>query len=286
MFTLPLAKAAGRFFAEVFGLPATNVDISKVPTLTEKELSVTASGQVVWEYPDAWPMWREAKAMLENAYRPAPEVIKHSLARRLDAYSAPSLSKNYRIYKKSADGKETYLMWFAGKNLPIYGVLLTEKPEEKQPVTVVIMPNGLADAPTYAAELDRLLAEGRTLLLANLTGRGMAQPKKFHPNVADTRIDFKADSDLIFLGDSLAAVLAREIVATCRVVANESDGAMPSILAVGEAAVWARFASCELDGVKIETHQEITLSSFFEDPFYNHDVVYTSRALGLARYLK
>ena len=285
-YTLPLAKAAGRFFAEVFGLPATNVDISNVPTLTEKELSVTESGQVVWEYPDAWPMWREAKAMLENAYRPAPEVIKRSLSRRLNAYSAPSLSKNYRIYAKNADGKVTHVMWFAGKNLPVHGVLVTDNPEKEQPVTVVLLPNGLADAPTYAAELDRLLAEGRTLLLTNLTGRGTAHPQKFHPSDAATRADFKADSDLMFLGDSLSAMLAREVVATCRVVANESGGVMPSVFAVREAAIWARFAACELDGVAIETFEELTLSSLFDDPFYNHDVVYTTRAHGLARYLK
>ena len=286
MFTLPLAKAAGRFFAEVFGLPATNVDTSNVPTLTEKELSVTASGQVVWEYPDAWPMWREAKAMLENTYRPAPEVIKRSLLRRLNGYSAPSLAKNYRIYAKGSGGKETYLMWYAGKNLPIHGVLLTENPDAEQPVTVVLMPNGLADAPTYAAVLDRLLAEGRTLLLANLTGRGTAQPQKFHPRDAATRADFKADSDLIFLGDSLCAMLAREVVATCHVVANESGGVMPSVFAVREAAIWAHLAACELEDVTVETHEELTLSSLFDDPFYNHDVVYTTRAPGLARYLK
>lgn len=286
MFTLPLAKAAGRFFAEAFRLPAKDVDISNVPTLTEKELSVTAKGQVLWEYPDAWPMWREAKEMLVNAYRPAPEVTKRALSRRLNAYSAPSTSQKYRIYAKNADGTVTHVMWYTGKNQHVHGVLLTNNPGVEQPVTVVLLPNGLADAPTYADRLDHLLATGRTLLIANLTGRGASRPQKFHPSSPDTRADFKAESDLMFLGDTLAALLAREVVATCNVVATECGGTMPSIFAVREAAIWAHFASCELDGVKIETHEELTLSSLFDNPYYDHDVVYTIRSSGLAKYLK
>jgi hypothetical protein len=279
-YTLPLARAAGRFFAEVFGLPAVAVPETEPPVLSEAELAVTASGQVAWEYPDAWPMWREAQEFLKNVYRPGKEVIARSLARRLFAYDDKPTVKNLRYYAEGAGGRVRHVAWMTAPNLSVYGVLLTDKPGEKQPVTVVLLPNGLADTVAYGALLDGLLAEGRTLLVPNLSGRGNAI-NKHHPLTAD----FKADSDLIFLGDSLLGVLARDVVATCDTV-REEMGELPDILAVGSAAIWAELALVAMPTVTLKTHEPLTLSSFFEDPYYNHELAFTTRARGLAKYLK
>lgn len=285
-FTLPLAKAAGQFFAEVFGLPAREVSIENVPVLTEAELLSTASGQVVWEYPDAWPMYREAQEYMKNLYRPGREVRERALLRLLNAYSAPANALNFRTSATGADGRERYVMWLTGKNLPVFGVLLTEKPGEVQPVTVAVLPNGLQDAPTYAAEIDAILASGRTVLLANLTGRGLAKPPKMRATDSEQRAYFKAEADLIFLGDSLCALLARDIVGTCRVVAEELGDKTPEIFAPREAAIWAHLAAAALPGVTVTSKDEVTLASLFEDPYYDHDIIYSIRALGLAQYLK
>lgn len=284
-FTLPLARAAGQFFAEVFGLPAREVSIENVPTLTVEELNATAAGQVVWEYPDAWPMWREAHEFLKNAYRPGPEVRTRALGRLLDVYSAPANALNFRTSATSPDGKTKYVMWLTGKNLPVFGVLLSEAPGTGRPVTVAVFPNGMQDAELYAADVDAILASGRDVLIANLTGRGLAKPQKLRATDAPTRAYFKADSDLMFLGDSLCALLARDIIGTCRVVAHELGDETPEIFAPREAAVWARFAAGVMPGVTVRSRDEITLASLFEDPYYDHDIVYSIRSLGLAHYL-
>ena len=285
-FTLPLARAAGQFFAEVFGLPAHDVSIENVPVLTTEELNVTASGQVVWEYPDAWPMWREAQEFLKNSYRPGPEVRERGLARLLDVYSAPANALNFRTSATSPDGKTKYVMWLTGKNLPVFGVLLSEAPGEGRPVTVAVLPNGMQDATAYAEDLDAILASGRDVLIANLTGRGLAKPPKLRATDAPTRAYFKADSDLMFLGDSLCTLLARDIIGTCRVVAHELGDEHPELFAPREAAIWAHFAAGVLPGVTVRSRDEVTLASLFADPYYDHDIIYSIRAPGLAQYLK
>lgn len=285
-YTLPLAKAAGRFFAEVFGLPERDVSIEKVPVLRDEELFATASGQVVWEYPDAWPMWREAQEYLKHVYRPGKEVRERGLKRLLNVYSAPAGALGFRTTASYDGGKRKNVVWLSGKNLPCYGVLLTEKPGERQPVTVAVLPHGLWDAEKYADDIEAILAKGRTVLLANLTGRGAARPHKLLPHDGWLRSYFKADSDLMFLGDSYCTLLARDIVGTCRVVAHELGDETPEIFAPREAAIWARFAAVELPGVTVTSKDEVTLASLFEDPYYDHDLVYSIRALGLAQYLK
>ena len=278
-YTLPLARAAGRFFAEVFGIAPRNVSIEGVPALTDAELAATEKGQVLWSLPDAWPMWREAQEFLKNAYRPGVEVVARGLARRLHAYDDPPNVYNFRFYGEGDGGRIRHAVWLGGKNRPIFGALIRgEGDSQNQPVTVVVLPEGTADAVTYAAEIDALLAEGRTVLIANLSGRGNARAQ-------GSMVDFKADSDLIFLGDSLCALLARDLIATCRVVAEEC-GVTPEILAVREAAVWARLAATELPGVTVRTCDEITLTSRFEDVYYDHSTAFTSRARGLAKYMK
>lgn len=285
MYTLPLARAAGRFFAEVFGLPARDVSIDAVPVLPTEALFATESGQVVWELADAWPMWREAQEMMKNTYRAGADIRAEGLTRRLMTYSAPAAVKNFRYYQQSADGRVRHVAWLVGKNLAAFGLLLNEAPGERRPVTVVILPEGLSEAPRYEKEIDALLAAGRAVLLVNLAGRGAAAYRKT-PTATTLMADFKADSDLTFLGDSLCAMLARGIVATCEVVTAELGDPAPEILAMREASIWARLASAALPGCRISTVDEVSVSSFFEDPYYNHDVVYTSRIRGLAKYMK
>ena len=285
-YTLPLARAAGSFFAEVFGLPAREVSIDNVPVLEESALFATENGQVVWDLPDAWPMWREAQEMMKNTYRAGADIREGGLLRRLSVYSAPASVKNFRYYSQSADGRVSHVAWLVGKNLPIFGLLLTEKPGEKQPVTVVVLPHGLSEASRYEEDITALLEAGRTVLVVNLTGRGAARPKKYQPAATSLTMDFKAESDLTFLGDSLCAMLAREIVATCEVIAAELGDTAPEILAAREACIWARLAAVKLPLSHLRTVEELTVSSFFADPYYDHSVVYTTRIRGLAKYMK
>ncbi|MBO7761641.1 MAG: hypothetical protein J6T24_02480 [Clostridia bacterium] len=60
----------------------------------------------------------------------------------------------------------------------------------------------------------------------------------------------------------------------------------PGLFAPREAAIWARFAVAELPGVTVTAKDEVTLTSLFENPYYDHDLMYSIRALGLAQYLK
>lgn len=285
-YTCPLAKAAGSFFAEVFGLPAVDVPIDNVPTLTVGELNATPRGQVIWDIPDAWPMWREAQEYLKNTYRAGDEVKRRGLTRLLGAYSAPANVFNFRQSSMSPDGKVRHVMWVAQKNLPIFGVLLTENPGVSQPVTVAVLPNGVADCARYEKELNEILASGRTVLVANLTGRGVATPLKRRSS--DEKMDayFMADSDLIFLGDSYCNLLVRDLLGTLKVVAHELGDAHPEIFAAGLATVWARFAEAVEPGITVRTVDEVTLSSLFENPYYDHDMIWSIRSFGLALYLK
>lgn len=286
-YTYNLAKAAGEFFTKAFGVetrPAPPLEKVNTP-LPQEEINVTKAGQVTWEYPDAWPLWREAQEHLKNSYKPSKEVKQRALARIVHADDRPSLATTFRIYSTSEDGKVRYAMWFTERDLTAFGMILTENPEVKQPVTIAVFPNGTLDAPKYSDQLNEILASGRTLVVASLTGRGLGRRPKYRSADSPIRMDLQADHDLIFLGDSLAALLARDILGTCRVVENELGDSAPEIFATGEAAIWAQLAQGANPALTVRTEDAVTLSSFFENPYYNRDLLYTVRALGLAQYL-
>ena len=286
-FTLPLAVAAGRFFAEVFGLPPRSVKTEGVESLSPEELFCTPRGQVLWDIKDAKPMWQEARELLAVTREGDEEKATAALRQMVGRFSTPSPANELRYVgeynEDEQEGTFHRVMWQAERNLPVFGMLLTREPGKKQPVTVAILPNGMEDTTLYEKEFDEILNSGRTLLIANLTGRGITTaPAK---EISRKYANFKADSDLLFLGDSLCPMLVRDVLGTVRVVKAEFGVDEVELFAAREASVWARIAARLDTDLSVRTKDEIAVSYFMDDLDHEHDIIYSVRAPGLARYL-
>ncbi len=287
-FTAPLADAAGRFFTEVFGVPDRPVNTAEVPTLPEAALFCTGHGQVVWDIPDARPIYEQATAVLAAAPALCDEERTAALAAMVYAGRTPPPIVNLRTYAVTPDKTVRYVLWQTQRNLPCYGALLTRTPGERQPVTVCLFRDGMAGAARESAAIDAILDAGRTAFVVNLSGMGRATPPAVNncPTGAISGIYFKCDCDLTFLGDSFCALRAYDLLKTCELVKNFLQDETPEIYAAEEACIYARVVERLCPGVTVRVHDEVNIVSYLENPYYDAREIFTVRAQGLAQYLK
>jgi hypothetical protein len=223
MYTLPLARAAARFFAR--HLLGREVDVStfQPAPFPESDLLCTKSGQVRAEFPDAEFVFDATAARLrqfeaERHQRPAADQKTRALGWLRDRVFAGRESgelspRLVQSGKKTEDFEVDVAFWYSQPYLANVGMLF--RPRErgpKLPVTIAIWDDGTRALAKHAAWLRQECAKGRAVFVVDLSGMG---PLKAAPLNSGSETGYygtlhKLADDLDWMGDSLVALRTYE----------------------------------------------------------------------------
>jgi len=240
-YTAPLAEAAADFFSEhLLGKPCKAVATAPIP---EELLRVTESGNVFTELPNSVTVLDENRAEYLSMSHLDAKESKKLLE---DAILAPrtSVSPALRRMWTMSDGETEaeMLLWFSEERMPSYGILIKSKgvPADN-PVTVCLWQGGTDALALHSDEIDRLLSEGSSVLIPDLVGVGKCTPYRLTENPKGFAYDArkKHHADLMFLGDSIGALFAYQLVRCIDMLRTEHLTDNISLYTVGEYGIYS-----------------------------------------------
>ncbi len=218
-YTRELACAAAHFFSLHFNGRVEETDSGKIITHLPSELWCTKSGQIRAEYPCArgvfednrdrfrWMQDRKENMNEEDRREKAYEWLK----KRIYTFREPC-DMNCRFY-----GQKDYFglnirkcLWWSQKGMMNHAFLLTEctKTNQRYPVTIALWEGGTCNLRDHMHWIRNTCAAGRAVLILDVSGVGGAAPVPFNnmPPLGFSGVIFKLAYDLIWLGDSIAAL--------------------------------------------------------------------------------
>lgn len=269
-YTATLAEAAAAFFSE--NLLQKPCQVSAVPPIPEALLRVTESGSVFVELPNSVTVLDENRA----EYLSMPHLdAKESRKRLEDAIIAPRASVRpllRRMMTMSDDRRAAeMLLWFSEARMPSYGILIKDKEApDGTPVTVCLWQGGTDALALHSDEIDRLLSEGKAVLIPDLVGVGKCAPYRLTENPKGFAYDArkKHHADLMFLGDSIGALFAYQLVKCIEMLRTERITDDISLYTVGEYGIYSEIlhrlgydvSTTAIDPVSVDTLlEDVTL---------------------------
>lgn len=245
-YTDRLARAAAAFFREQLAVRIPSApEADRVPSsplsplspLRVEQLLCTRTGQIVQDKPHAKTVQDEVVARCGQLQRmraqlPPGERRQRALEWLREKVVSPRKPCDFnvrRVFVGQADGLQAeYRLWWSQVGLMNSGYLFRSDAAVegaaagKRPITVGVWLGGttrLADRWTWIRET---CAAGRNVLVLNASGVGPHEPypifgKPAHPFFG---VIHKLTDDLIWLGDSLAALRAYDIIRCVEMIAH------------------------------------------------------------------
>lgn len=228
-YTDDLAEEAASFFAETLK-PKQSASRETFSPLETERLLCTASGQVLHEWPGSLTIRDENSVRVRQlaqmrAALPEEEKRKRALAWLRGKVFAKREPCEFHVRRAPAGEVEgvgvEYLLWWSQAGLMNSGYLFRSgaggsAPESgfKRPVTVAVWPGGTTRLEAHWEWIRETCAAGRNVLVLSASGVGPHEP---HPIFGKPpRLFFgvlhKLTDDLLWLGDSLAALRAYDIL--------------------------------------------------------------------------
>jgi len=270
-YTDPLAIAAADFFAQHLA-KRTDTErrayleqaaLGRLAPLEPWQLQCTASRQVQLEYADACTAADAFKtsAVQLAAGRSGHEAGASWLAQRVFA-SRERCGLNARFVQlDSCDGLDVhYAMWWSQHDIMNSGYWFraTEAgsndaaqklPKQPESVTIALWPHGTTNLAAHWSWIQSTCASGSAVLVLNVSGVGPHEPHPLYgkPSHRFFGIHHKLADELIWLGDSLAAMRTYDVIRGIDFVASlygEAD-AKPeiSLYAAGLFRIYAEAAA-------------------------------------------
>ncbi|MCA0755601.1 alpha/beta hydrolase family protein [Paenibacillus sp. N4] len=288
-FTVPLIRAAARFFsAHLLDAAAAPPD-DRIELLPPEKLLCTRSGQVLGELERAKTVCDENEQRLSyfEAVREAmPESERRSksidwLRAAVHSGRQPAEPNPRYAGAGEADGIQAdRIVWWSQRGLLNHALLFTGVPQAdcKRPVTIAIWDRGTNGLELHADWIKEVCESGRTVMVLNPTGVGPLLPHLDVPGddpykmfgVLDKHTD-----ELMWLGDSIAAVRVYEIVRAAEVARGTSflDGEDIELYGFGRYAVYAGLAALldpGIRGVRMERPFR-SLAEWIRTPDYDRE---------------
>ena len=306
-YTPRLAMEAGSFFAR--HLLGRKLDaafwerqIPKIHPVPEQQLWCTSKGQVMAQFEDALPPWKENALRcqeLSAANRELPAGQRRQLAtewlRERIYYNRQPSPVNCRLIHTNHcnDLRVDFALWWSQPRLMNYGVLFRRAGASGPlPAVVALWQDGTK---AIARKMDWILDrcyEGRAVLVLDLSGMGNIAPDQttsMEPHSCYGVFNRICD-DLIWCGDSLAALRGYDV---CRAVEmlrelEGIDGGDVSLYAEGYEGIPGLYAALAAGLFsKVET-KDVCPGGFAKAvsrPFYNNYDFLPGLIPGLLRYL-
>ena len=286
-YTPTLAAASAKFFVKSFF--GEDRDISPVEP---PELALLK----VLECDTVFGLQGAITAEAENLtrYLAEPPLSKSEARRRLKkAVFANRTMSEPRVrlfYNTSSDEYDAdMLLWFSQAHMPCYGVLLKNKGAsvKDSPVTVCIWKDGTDAIASHEETITRILASGRAVLIPDFVGIGKCAPDKINAAKGGFAYDarIKHNADLMFLGDSIGAMVAFDLCAAVNML-KEVYGADVSLYAEGSFSIYADILSKLGYGLDVEYANRVTAEELMRSSEPNTSAFMDVMLYGIARLLK
>lgn len=225
MYTVPLARAAAAFFARHLLGEERQAEADGLAAEDGRDLRCTASGQIRGDYPDARKVFHENADRLERleqlrASRP-DETNKHEAlawlrSRIVGGLPACELNPRHQRLGRWEGLSVQSSIWWSRPGLFGHGFLFADNAPNppKRPLAIAVWEGGTSRLQPRGEWIRARCAQGDTVLVLDVSGMGALAPnaingKGLHDTFGTLH---KLNMDLLWLGDSLAAIRAYDVL--------------------------------------------------------------------------
>jgi hypothetical protein len=230
--TRDLAKAATEFFVRHLGNdPHAPVDHSDPGLMSTVDLQCTRSGQVRLDNPDARQVFelnRERSAFLRSIRSSTPEQW---LTERVHAHRRPPREffprwqppETYRI--SGLDLVSRKVIWWSERDVLNAGVLVRPARDPVRAVEIALFNDGTAELADRTGWLAERVGAGIGVFAIDVRGIGALAPHTINPFPREENYGtvYKLMTDLMWIGDSLAAARVFDILRAAEFAAHERE---------------------------------------------------------------
>jgi hypothetical protein len=224
-YTVPMAKRAAAFFAE--HLLGKSVELEGIETapLCNKDLFSTRTGQVRGDYPDSRWILDENKTRLAELEKKRLSQSDDTMKLQATAWlrstvheqrQPMSLNPRFVDIGHVHECKVIRYVWWSQRKLFSHAYLLQDSRMQgkEQPLIIGLWKHGTRDLKSHMGWIRQQFAEGRSVLVLDVSGEGALVPNSIHPNGLYGRFGtfYKLTTDLFWLNDSLAALRCYDVI--------------------------------------------------------------------------
>lgn len=225
MYTLPLAQAAASFFALHLLGKECRVETDGIVLEDGSEVWCTASGQIRGDYPDARKAYYENGDRLDQLERdraamPDRDNEAAAVAWLRDRVCGPrpicDLNPRHQRLGTWQGLTVQSSVWWSQPGLFSHGFLFSDSADglSKRPLTIAVWEGGTSSLQQHESWIRGQCASGGAILVLDVAGTGALAPNAI--NGKGLRDKFgtihKLNMDLFWLGDSIAAIRAYDVL--------------------------------------------------------------------------
>ncbi|ANA80665.1 hypothetical protein C7121_03405 [Paenibacillus glucanolyticus] len=258
-YTDRLAEAAAAFFVQHLQVRVNAAYEMKIEALPPENLWCCSSGQVYRDYADARSIrdfnedrcdrLAQARSLLPTQQR--QDQARKWLQERIYAFRKPC-ELNPRVIRLGVvEGLEVdYRLWWSQEGIMNSGYvfrLVGDSTGRKQPLTVAVWRGGTRRLKEHWEWIQETCRSGCAVLVLNTSGVGPHEPYPIYGKPAHSYFGVlhKLADDLIWLGDSLAALRTFDVLRCVEAVSHfdEWQGGVIPFYAVGREGLYVQLAA-------------------------------------------
>lgn len=298
-YTRTLATASAKFFARTFLGKSITLDQAVIDPIDPKPLLCTKTGQLRGEFPEAEFVFEANRRRLREIETSKKTLsVKQSRAWLRKAVlggrdRCPVNPRNY-LTVQVAGLQAEYAFWFSQGDVCNAGVLFRHYTQmgKKLPVTVAIWDGGMKAVQSRLDWIRTRCENGQAVLVVDLTAMGSIEPNPLNGAAPHGfyGVIHKLADDLIWLGDSLAAMRVYDLLRVFDVLADWPGVNARDVrfYADGKSALYAQWAKAIDSRVgKVEFGSSVVKNfDWVRVRHYDSNEIYGYIAPGVMRYWK
>lgn len=274
-YTEVLGKAASEFFAKHLGGEIVEVSREGLKALPEKDLRCTKSGNVHLEFDDSLSPFEENKAIYVESKK-----TKKTLEDK-KAFFEERIYKNRKQCPIDVVHLDTELscgfyaekiLWHPQDYMADFGLLIRrfEDKDKNVPVTICLWEDGTNDIGRHKEEIQSVINRGRACLVADIACVGENSPinvtEEQHPKAVYGLVE-KLNKDMVFMGDSILALMAYDLVKTVEMLKTEYGFEDIDVFTYGSYSILGEIAQILL-GINYTAISPMKLSDIITNKYY------------------
>ena len=284
-FTPALAKAAAEFFNDCLKGKKVNAEIVQ-PIEDNTLLRSTKSGQLVADKKGVLPVFEANKAeFMKKKCKNAKEILLKNIYN--DRKECALNTRHF--WADNAEGMDTeHLFWFTQEHLPCYGIMFKPegKKDEKLPVTICLWKDGTDKIVDNADAIKKIVNSGKAALVVDLTAMGKSTPNLMSPWGDSESATKKLNCDLIFIGDSLCAVRAYDLLRTFDMLKEEFGVEDVDLYTIGNYSVYPEILKVIGKEKPFSCENPVSITDIITNKIYNNEDMANISMPGIGLYLK